>query len=204
MTPMNFIPAHRRALRQQRRRQRVWTAVCTGYAAALAGLALAAWLIVDTGGGDHEAHLRETFTDIEETRLAIDQTKSKLAPARAELLATQSISGRPDWSILLAQVASQLTDDVFLSSVRLDQQAPGQPDRAGPPEKTGSADAYTLTIGGYGRTQAAVSDFVVKLESTPLFERVSILQTNRQTLMADKAISFELACLLSGGQRETH
>ena len=197
---MNYIPAQRQVLRQQRRRQRVWTVICIAYALPLAGLALAGWMMTADDTGDYATQLAFTIGRVEETRLAIRQTNGRLAPARARLAATESISLRPDWSILLAHVARQLADDVFLSRVELDRSGAATVDPTA--ALAAQARPYVLTVGGYGRTQAAVSDFVVQLEATRLFEKVTILQTDRRKLMADEAISFELLCLMGGTSRE--
>jgi len=200
MTVTNFIPTRRRVLRQQRRRRRIWTVVCVAYALPLIGLSATAWMLVDDNGSDYTTQLRLTIGHIEQTREAIRRTNQRLSPARARLVATEAISLRPDWSILLAQVAKQMGEDVFLSRVELAQSKAKSPVPAETPASP--VRPYTLTVGGYGRTQTAVSDFVVQLEATPLFEKVTILQTDRKKLMADEAISFELLCQLGGTSPE--
>ena len=203
MKTMNFIPVHRQVLRRQRRRRRIWTVVCIAYALPLIGLASAACLVIKDESPVHETQLGITIGKIEQTQQAIREARARLAPARAQLEATESISLRPDWSILLAHVARQLADDVFLSRVELNQPTPSPASlSSGPPSAGGDGAPFVVRVDGYGRTQTAVSDFVVQLEATPLFEKVTILQTDRRRLMADEAVSFELSCLLGANSPE--
>jgi len=198
MTEANFIPVHRRLARGRQRRQRAWIGLCGGYTvvlACLAVLAVVAFGADPAGPGDQLSAYRARKTEVHET---IDRTHKLLAPALSRLQATRTISVQPDWSILLAEIAAALGDDVFLRQVTLE--SPDEPLPAAGADAADKTDepapVVRVSIGGYGRTQAATAEFISQLETSGLFRRVHVLRTKRQKLMADEAVNFELSCEL--------
>jgi hypothetical protein len=69
---------------------------------------------------------------------------------------------------------------------------------AKPAAASRSAGRAGLRLSGLGRSQAAVAQFVLQLETTDLFEHVSLLQTTRQQYLGGEAVAFELDCPLRG------
>lgn len=57
---------------------------------------------------------------------------------------------------------------------------------------------YSLDLTGYARTQMGVSQFVLRLERTGLFESVRLIKTQKRKFMDDQAVSFRIVCELSG------
>ncbi len=129
------------------------------------------------------------------------------------LAVDQAVNGQPDWSMLLASVARLRGDDVVLKSCGLD--AAAETIREKPPEKV--ADKTTpvaspapmtlparaiVRLQGYGRSQAAVGQFVLRLEQTGLFDDVLLVKTNREPFLDDHAMSFQLECQLKSGAIE--
>ncbi len=53
-----------------------------------------------------------------------------------------------------------------------------------------------LSISGLGRSQPAVSQFVLRLEAMHLFARVTLLDTNRETFLGGEALGFRIDCSL--------
>ena len=53
-----------------------------------------------------------------------------------------------------------------------------------------------LGLSGLGLSQAAVSQFVLKLERTGLFARVALIDTSRAALDRTDAIAFRIECSL--------
>jgi hypothetical protein len=47
-----------------------------------------------------------------------------------------------------------------------------------------------------GRSQAAVSQFVLRLEQLGLFDRVTLLDTRREPFGADSAVGFRAVCIM--------
>src|SRR5260370_38207947 len=53
-----------------------------------------------------------------------------------------------------------------------------------------------VRIQGYGRSQAVVAQFILRLEQTGLFDDVVLVKTNREPFLDDHAMSFQVECQL--------
>ncbi len=210
---VNLIPGHRREALRRRRRGRWWAVICLAYAVTLGG----AWATLRVAGGGADraiaADLAETRNRVEDLELAIERLGPQLAEARASLAASRTIGGQPNWSVLLNLLAVLLGDDAVLSACELKPIEEPRPPRrvveaasdqtAEPPlqpSETRAPERYTLRLEGVGRTQAAVADFVLRIERTELFDRVKLVETKKVPFGAEQAVAFEIECRL--GQRE--
>jgi hypothetical protein len=54
------------------------------------------------------------------------------------------------------------------------------------------ASRFTLELSGLGRSQASVSQFILRLEQLELFERVTILKTGREMFGEHESIGFRI------------
>jgi Tfp pilus assembly protein PilN len=102
------------------------------------------------------------------------------------------VGKQPDWSILLALLASTLEDEIVLRSVRLVSGAAEEGDQR-------EAGAPNLDFAGLGQSQAAVSRFVLRLEEISLFRSVKLLDTRREPFLDGHAITFRVECVLDDG-----
>ncbi len=55
---------------------------------------------------------------------------------------------------------------------------------------------YTLTLAGMGRSQAAISQYVLRLENTGLFDRVTLIESKLAPFGGGEAVSFRIGCTL--------
>jgi hypothetical protein len=207
---VNLIPAYRHEARRRRTRGRRWVVACVMYAATLVfgyGICQA------TLGGDDPRLIEELTASREEVSRA-DATAARLRPelaeAQAKLDATRAVALQPDWSILLAAMARSLGDDIVLASCTLETQtisptnsqtsAPAVAPTAGPakPGEKPAAERVQVVVNvtGFGRTQVAVSQYVLRLEQMKLFDRVKLIKTSRESFMDGDAVSFQLECPL--------
>ena len=62
--------------------------------------------------------------------------------------------------------------------------------------------SFLIRLVGYARSQAAVSQFVLRLEAAGLFDRVTVMRTAREPFLDDQAIAFHLQCLLGSDPEE--
>jgi len=201
MGPINLIPESRQLARQRRVRCRAWIAWALGYSA----IVLVACLVF-TGLGSHEdpAVIGEDLAVLEAELSQVQQEQSQLKPQLAEqrliLASGRSITDQPDWSMLLSYIADKLLGDtVILSGCSLGP-APGSERADGPPDS-----GVRVTLSGYAKTTPAVSQFVLRLEGSGLFDRVTLTRTNREPFMNGQAIAFEAHCLIKregGDHRE--
>ena len=209
---VNLIPAYRHEARRRRSRGRRWVAACVMYAAAL----VFGYGICQATLGGEDPRLIEELTASREDVTRADATAARLRPelaeAQAKLDATRAVALQPDWSILLAAMARSLGDDIVLASCTLETQtinptnaqtpAPAVAPTAGP-NKPGDKPAaaaervqVVVNVTGFGRTQVAVSQYVLRLEQMKLFDRVKLIKTSRESFMDGDAVSFQLECPL--------
>ncbi len=206
MKSANFIPAYRLDRRQRRRRLLGWSGGGLAYGAALAAaylLSQAAW---GEGHAAKESELGKTEACISERSQAIKAAERQLAAAELTLKANRAVGDRPDWSLLLALLAGSLDDKVVLSQCELRPISRGREATAKPGpavEPAGQEGLFLLRLAGLGWTQAAVSDFVLRLERLGLFEQVKLIRTSRRRFLSNSAVSFELECPLEAGARRS-
>ena len=193
-----------------------WIAVGMVYAAAMVALGLVCRL---AGGGPEPAvadELARLSHVIDADNQSITELRRQLDEAQARLDLSRAIGSEPDWSQLLRLLAESLGQDVVLNSCQLEP-APAPAARPGQAVKaatagggTGGVSAaaaeassagrpaqYRLRISGHGRSQTAVSEFVLRLEQTKLFDQVLPPKTSRETFQKKDAIAFWVECVLS-------
>lgn len=212
MTSPNFIPAHRLAARQRRRRSRLWIVACVAYAIGLLGASTSGSVLWHDDTGALTDRIAATIERIDRDQRATERLQDTLAVARVTLQANRAVADQPDWSILLAAVADCLDDDVFLTRLDLQPapkiarpprlpQMPGRPPQ--PLQPTAPTATNLVTLVGFGRTQADVSRFVDRLERTGLFDKVKVLRTKRRQLLTGVAVAFDLGCLMGERPEES-
>jgi hypothetical protein len=197
MKSINLIPAARRDAKRRRKHTTVCVAACCAYGVVLLG-ALAVVHVVFSGEGGEPLSARLTSTDAEIDRYQQQTAAARieLAAARATIEANRMVAEQPDWSILLALLATTTRDDVVLRSVLI-APPPNAPVPAMTAAKPGSAPAapeVVLELTGVGQSQLAVSQHVLRLEQTGLFSKVTLLDTNREAYVNSNVIAFRLQC----------
>ena len=210
MTRDNLIPAWRLQKQSRLNRVRAWATVL-GIYGALLGAAYVACLAF--GDDDGKAVLEQMRHSTERFRKAgkeIHTLRASLTEASRQIAAAHSLAQNPDWSLLLAMVARELSDDVVLDRCSLapvDTGADEKPSAAGPAgaaraEALGAGEVlyqrYLLDLSGFAQTQTGVSQFVLRLESSRLFESVRLVKTQKRQFMDSQAVSFRIECALSG------
>ena len=197
MVSQDLMPAHRRGAKRRRRRLRRWAMICGAYAAVLLasyGLAESVW---GRGGRAITEEFERTKLEINTTREQIAELHAKLFEAQRLQSANRVLSDQPDWSLLLAMLSKTLQEEIVLSSCHLKPAGQGRSPvgvLSGP-----TADpkgGFLLGLRGYGRSQAAVARFVLRLEQTGLFQEVKTMKRTREAFLDAEAVAFQLECLL--------
>jgi hypothetical protein len=135
--------------------------------------------------------------------------KDELTLAEATLRASRSISEQPDWSALMALLAAKAGDEIVLKTclVRprdLDHavasprsQGQGAVDGAtGATQPPPAEPSMVLGLSGLGLSQAAVSQFILRLEGTRLFAKVTLIDTSRASFERMDVVGFRIECSL--------
>lgn len=187
MGDVNLIPAARRRAGQRRRcRRRCTLAVATYAAVLLVACGTCRALL----GRDSTAPVERTeqvARRVEKTRQAIDLARRQLDAARLKLAADRAVGVQPDWGLFLAVLGKDLGDDVVLNQLDVRPAAPGG--------QTAHGQAgLGLEISGLGRSRAALSQFVRRLEQTELFGDVALTETRRTAVGTGQAVAFRLVC----------
>ncbi len=148
-------------------------------------------------GGEQEAldeGINATTEQIKGSSLAIQRLCRELEYARWNLDSCRAVGKQPDWSVPLAIVAGNLGEEVVLERCELGPRK----DVEGKEEDSADTGRYVFRFKGLGKSQTAVSRFVLRLEQIDLFDRVRLIKTNRQPFLSGKAVEFQLECLFEG------
>jgi Tfp pilus assembly protein PilN len=177
---INLIPAHRRAAQQRRRRLRVWIGATVGWTGAL--LAVCAGVRYGTSSGIESTaanELRAVQSHIDDVNGRLGSLKKQLAEMQSRQQTAVSITDQPDWSILLSLLAG-VREEAVLREVTL------RPDPA--------SRSIMLSVRGFCRSQAEVSQFVLRLQQLGLFDEVKLLRTGREPVLNTAAVTFDVSC----------
>lgn len=190
------------------RRVRAWTAALLTWSALVLTLAL----VLSPGGASTRAALAQLESERADlARLKSDlearqsQVRTRLMLVERGLDVSRHVARHPDWSILLRTLAVRGSGSVVLENVELERLA--DTDRVSARRAAKSQDSrppavdrYALRVAGLGRSQESVSAYVLALESSGLFERVTIRQTEaRRGDSGISGVGFRLEASLAGG-----
>jgi Tfp pilus assembly protein PilN len=198
MKAINLVPSHRRDAHAKASRVRAWSVGGGAYVVLLlaaCALSYAIW------GGDEAAvaaQSQRATRQLEESQRVIGKLQPELNETQARLDTIRAIDEQPDWSVLLRLLAKSTTDQIVLTACRLDGQ-PDAPRNNARPTTQPLGASHTLTVSGFGRTQASVSHFVLRLEEAKLFDQVTLIKTSREAFASGEAVAFRIECSLSGG-----
>jgi len=192
MRNVNLIPAPHRAARRRRQKVRWCAAGCSAYALLAVGTGAA--VLSNWGGNDPllGQQLTQLEKEIQGREHELSQGRSALAASESELTAANQMADQPDWSVLLSLLASKAQDQIILRTLQL--KSASQPAGGSDP-----ADRLIVTAGGVSRSPLAAQQYVLRLEKTGLFDRVTLVETHRESFLTSDAASFQIECVLSAG-----
>lgn len=195
MKSVNLIPAPRRDSKRRRKHRNICAAACGAYALLLAaslGMAYLAWSGV---GASLDEQLAQLDTTIDRAERQASEVRTELAAARATIEANRTVAEQPDWSVLLALLATTTGEDVVLRGISITLPSSNAPSNTAA-AKTAAATTpdVLLEINGVGRSQLAVQQHVLRLEQTGLFSKVVLMDTGREPYLEADAIAFRLQC----------
>ncbi len=121
----------------------------------------------------------------------------ELAGLRTHLQSVREVSGRPDWTILLAALSQTLGDDVVLNAVDCTDGGSG----LGKSAISDAAFPTAFKLTGMGKTQNSVTRFVVAVENLQFFGQVQLVQTAPQSLGGRECVGFGIVCTLASNMK---
>ena len=119
--------------------------------------------------------------------------KAQLAGVQREVYSARSLSEQPDLSLLLGLISQTVDERIILSRCELTESPPAE--KGGEAESANIGGAV-LRLDGFGRTQTAVDAFVLQLETTGVFDHVSLLQSHSQSVLGTDAAAFRIECAM--------
>jgi len=205
MSDVNLIPASRVVRRRRKARLCVWVTVCGMYGALITAGSLT-FHVAHAGEGRSQARQLETADkQIEENNRTMLALRRQLAETTTALETTKALHGQPDWSKLLTGLSAQLGEEIVLNRCQLTTRAADgkvitmDGSRSGPAVPLGAflkGCRRTLLLNGYGKSQEAVSQFVLRLEGSGVFDLVRLANCSRQTFLKGEAVAFVAECQL--------
>ena len=190
MPNINLIPISRRDARRRRRNVRWCAAGCAAYALAATLFAAVAWC---TWGGDDpqiRQQLAKAEQEIHRNEASLAQAKARLVGSQSVALATHHIEDQPDWSVLLALLAGKADDQIVIRGCEV---------RTSSSPAAGNGPALIVSVGGVARSPADAQQYVLRLERSGLFERVTLLDTHREPFLSSEGAAFRIESILSSG-----
>jgi hypothetical protein len=125
-----------------------------------------------------------------------DWSEARGLLARSMEAASAMTAAPPTLVRTLLPLAQDAARQIVLSSCALEPLREG----VAPPSATAAQSAaatqpkYTLVLTGMGRSQAAISQYVLRLEQTGLFDRVTLIESKRGPFAGGEAVSFRIGC----------
>jgi hypothetical protein len=190
MKSLNLIPMWRRQQRRLRARRKVWVVAGCIYTLLLT-VGYTGWRLAwSQDGRDLNGPLALTHHDVDAMSRSIADLRAGMGKVRKALQVNGALLGQPDFSILLALLGQLRGEEVILNRCELDAATKGTASLPGDPAAPPRFNVY-----GYGRSQAAVTQFALRLEQAGPFQSVSVMKSNREPFLSGEAVAFRIECL---------
>jgi hypothetical protein len=193
----SLMPPRRRAILQRRQSLRRWGAICACCALGLILISICSVAMWGTGSVDPR-EFSAARDSISHADISLAALRSASSQTHRALQTITEISEQPDWSLLLDAVARAQGDDIFLTDCELALTSGTEFHGPIDPAHHGGSDGLALRLVGMGRSQETISHFVLHLQGLPIFERVKLMETNRQQFEGIPGVGFEVICPLRG------
>jgi hypothetical protein len=203
MGDVNLIPADRLAKKHRNARLRAWALIIGAYLLLLATVILTAQIFWGGDGDSIEEERKDVELRIQERNSDLVRLRREIAEAAAELQISKAILGQPDWSKLLGVLGAELGEEIVLSQCWLATLDPDGREvtknlqqwlSSSPLGALLSERRYGLRLCGFGRSQGAVSEFLLRLERLGVFESVGLVNSYRQPFLNSQAVAFNIEC----------
>lgn len=216
MKAINLIPAYHLLARRRRARIRVWASICGVYGLLILGTIGAFHVVYGKSGRVVAGELARVVRELDQDSKTMASLQPELAELQLQLEASRAVAVQPDWSVLMALMGRLKGEATVLSRATL---TPIQPlNEPKPVVKTGAKSGgptvatvlskkpepaarkslnFKIELTGLGRSQSDVSQYVLRLEETGLFQRVKLVETTLGKFNDAQVVSFRVECLMS-------
>lgn len=149
-----------------------------------------AWALTDSAAPS-PSDFSQAARELAQINGESNRVKVQLAAVQRAVYSAQSLSEQPDLSLLLGLISRKADERIILSRCELTESQPGE---KGADAESASIGGAILRLDGFGRSQGAVADFVLALETTGVFDRVALLQSRSQAILGTDAAAFRIEC----------
>jgi Tfp pilus assembly protein PilN len=193
MNSTNLLPMARQLRQARLTRIRLW-AIALG---AVVGLTITTYTGCAFALTDSAAPTAADFSraarELAEASAHANVIRAELTGAQREVYSAHSLSEQPDLSLLLNLLSRTADERIVLSHCELTESQPGE---KGSEAESASIDGAILRLDGFGKSQTAVAAFVLRLETTGVFDRVTLLQSHSQVVLGSDAAAFRIECAM--------
>lgn len=200
MISINLMPARRQEERMKCAYIQRWIAGGVAYCFVVLIVCVAVRLTAVTPNRDREYDLDEARQSVHSLNVAIQAIEAELEQGQSMLAATQDLANNPDWGLLLGFVGKLVSGDLVLREYQLEDAVQAGVINPAADVQGRPGGSFQFVVKGWGRTQAAVTDFTLKLERIGLFENVKLLDSNLQPVGSSSAVSFTVQCIMRDSQ----
>ena len=198
-TAINLIPYYRRNARIQRVHLRQWGAACGTY--CVLALAIAVILLTQTNTNaveGLEASIADANMEVQARSERVGGLQTRVNEAARLHAATRVRYPQPDWSLLLGLFKACGSEAILLDGFevlpRFAEEAEGNSANIHILE---TPPAFSVNVAGWSESQRSVTDYILTLERTELFESITITESSRQSFRTGDAIRFHIEALLN-------
>ena len=187
MQGVNLIPAPRRIAKRRRAHVRWCVAGCVAYTVLALSTAATCRVIWGSEDPSLDKEIAKAGAVVEHANDDLRQLGKELVENRSNEAANRQILAQPDWSLLMAVIGHEAGADIVLRSCTL---------RPASDSKGKQTSGLVVSVSAYGRSNMAVSEFVLRMEKTKLFSQVVLIESTREALPNGEAFAFKLDCPL--------
>jgi Tfp pilus assembly protein PilN len=187
MKSINLISEHRRIEQRRTNCAMVWAGGLSVWALLIGSACLLATALSNIEA-DFDSTRSALLLRTTAAQSSAAQSRATINRVNNRLSISKAVRANPDWSVLLPVVSAEIGDDIALERVSLD-----------PVRGAEAMTRATLTLSGVGTSRAALSDFVMRLESTGAFARVETASAQRRPIRDHEFFAFELHCRVGNG-----
>ena len=184
MNQTNLIPLSRQLRDARRTRARTWSFALGGICGAMAVAYACCVLAPSEVSASPPEAFSKTAAELSKANQESAALRRELAVLREQVQSRQYILQQPDYSLLLGLVSQVVDDDVVLNHCELVNDSQGE-----------QSQAQVLKLGGFARSQPAVAGFMLQIEATGIFRKVTLVRSNEQPLLDRQAAAFQVQCV---------
>ena len=195
MKSVNLIPVSRQLNDARRARGSRWSIGCAVLIATLFVLDRALQISFTRSMTIDPAQFTRLENEIDAKTRTCNQLRREINAIDRLVRAGHAVTEHPDYSMLLSLLSETAGREIRLELCSIDRHLQI--------EDTAKDLTPVLRLNGVGTSQSAVTSFVLRLESTGVFDQVALLRSNEQNDAGATSTAFQIECMFDDTGKET-